>query len=129
MENSKPPSKKMFWAGWIISGLCILFCLMDAVMKIDNAIPSVEASVKLGWPDGLVPVPGFILLACTILYAIPRTAFAGAVLITAYLGGATAIMLRADINGHPYFFPVVFGVVVWLGVYLRSAKLRAFVAG
>ncbi len=88
-----------------------------------------QGSAELGWPADLVPATGFILLVFTILYALPRTATAAAVLITAYLGGATAIMMRAGTPGHPYFFPIVFGIAVWAGVYLRNAKLRAFVAG
>ena len=114
-------SKKSLWAGWIISVLVILFLLVDAGMKIVKAAPSMEGSTKLGWPaDGVQPI-GFVLLICTILYTIPRTAIIGAILLTGYLGGAVAIMIHAQ---APCYFPIVFGVLAWLGVYFRDAKLR-----
>lgn len=65
---------------------------------------------------------GFVLLVCTILYAIPRTAVLGAVLLTAWLGGATAENLRV---GFPVWFSVVFGLLVWLGLWLRDDRLRS----
>jgi hypothetical protein len=126
MTETKSPSKAALWAGWIITVLCILFLLVDAGMKIAMAKLSVDGSVKLGWPVDHVQTIGFILLVCTVLYAIPRTAVLGAVLITGYLGGAVAIMMRTP---EPYIFPLVFGGLVWAGLYLRNAKLQALVRG
>ncbi len=127
METIKPHSKKLLWTGRIISGLCILFLLLDAIMKIVKATPSVEGSVQLGLPLNTIQAIGTILLICTILYTIPRTAIIGAIFLTAYLGGAVAIMLRADMQGHPYFFPIVFGILVWAGLYLQSEKLQTLI--
>jgi len=71
---------------------------------------------------------GVLLLACTLLYAVPRTAVLGAILLTGYLGGAVATHLRV---GDPLFSHVLFGVymgvALWLGLYLRDARLRALV--
>ena len=83
-------SKGKFWFGWIISGLCILFLLVDAIMKIAKTAPSMQGSAQLGWPESSVQGIGILLLLCTILYIIPRTAVLGAVLLTGYLGGAIA---------------------------------------
>jgi hypothetical protein len=127
MKNPQSQSKKMVWTGRIISGICILFLIVDAVMKLLNTKVSIEGSAQIGWPEDKVVSIGFMLLICTILYVIPGTAILGAILLTAYLGGATAIMLRAGNPGHPYFFPVFFGILVWLGLFLRDSKLREMI--
>ena len=124
-QTTKTQSNKgALWTGRILTWLCIAFLLVDAIMKVVKAAPSMEGSVKLGWPEDSVQGIGIVLLACTILYMIPRTAIFGAILITGYLGGATAIMVRADVA---FFFPVFFGVLVWGGIFLRDAKLRALI--
>jgi hypothetical protein len=85
----------------------------------------VEAFVRLGCPISLSRTIGVVLLASTVLYAIPRTAVLGALLLTGFLGGAVAIQMRA---GSPLFetiFPILFGVLAWAGIYLREARLRA----
>lgn len=120
-------SKGMRWTGLIIMILVVLFLLVDAIMKVLETTPSVEGSVQLGWPSEGVQGIGIVLLIATVLYVIPRTAILGAILITGYLGGATAIMIRANVPGHPYLFPVFMGVLVWAGLYLRDAALRALI--
>lgn len=115
------PSKSARITGWVITILCILFLLVDAVMKIGNAAVSVKGSTDLGWPESQVQGLGVVLLLCTILYAIPRTAILGAIFLSCYLGGAVAVMTRLNI---PYFFPIVFGILVWVSVYLRFPALR-----
>jgi hypothetical protein len=90
-------------------------------------IQVVEGSVRLGVPISLSVTIGTVLLVCTILYAIPRSAFLGAILLTGYLGGAVAIQLRV---GSPMFetiFPVIFGVLIWAGLFLRDARLRSLI--
>jgi hypothetical protein len=114
-------SKGLLWAGRIISGLVILFLLFDSVSKIAKESHSVSGTMHLGFTENAVQPIGITLLICTILYIIPRTSIIGAVLITGYLGGALAIMIRAD---QPAYFPVVFGVLVWLALYLRNEKVR-----
>ena len=123
METSKP-SKAAFWSGWILSGLTIIFLLVDAGMKIARAQVSVDGSIQLGWPDAAIVPIGIVLLVSTVLYAIPRTAILGAILLTGYLGGAVAVMVEASVPGHPYLFPIIFGIVAWSGLGLRDAKAK-----
>ncbi|MNT61316.1 hypothetical protein D3C72_1989530 [compost metagenome] len=86
---------------------------------------ALEANAALQWPMELMPTVGTILLICTILYAIPRTSILGAVLLTGYLGGAIASHVRVS---NPLFthtlFPIYIAVFIWLGLYLRSTKVR-----
>ena len=124
MKAYQTSSKAALWTGRVFFALSVLFLLVDAIMKVIKAGPSIEGSVQLGWPEDRVQTIGIILLISTILYIIPRTAIIGALLITAYLGGAVAIMMRA---GQPYYFPVVFGVLVWGGLYLCDARLRSVI--
>lgn len=102
----------------------ILFNLVDAGMKVVKADVSVKGSADLQWPESMVMGIGITLLIATILYAIPRTAVLGAILTTAYLGGAVAVMARLE---APYWFPVVFGILTWAGLYLRDPRVRALI--
>jgi hypothetical protein len=123
-----PVSKKMLWAGRIISGLVVLFMLFDSIIHIMRPAQVLEAFVRLGFPERLSLVIGIILLVCVVLYLIPRTSVLGAILLTGYLGGAVVTNLRA---GSPLFgetlFPVYFGVLAWAGLYLRDRQLRALI--
>src|SRR5277367_1327534 len=117
-------SAKRLWMGRVLSGLVVLFLLMDGVMKLIEPAPVVTAQAELGWPDGITVATGIVLLVCTVLYAVPKTAILGAILLTGYLGGAVAIQWRV---GHPLFaetlFPVYMGIVLWAGLCLRDARL------
>jgi len=119
--------KGALWTGRIITGIIVLFLLVDALMKVVESKPAMEGSVQLGWPEAAVQPIGIVLLLATILYVIPRTSILGAIVLTGYLGGATSIMVRAMQPGHPYLFPVVFGVLVWAGLFLRDEKIRALI--
>lgn len=118
-----------YWIGWAMSGLVIAFMLMDSTMKL-LALPVVlETSAQLGFAGAdMARGLGVILLIGTVLYAVPRTAMFGAILLTGYLGGAVATHVRV---GSPLFSHVLFGVYVgammWAGLYLRDARLRALV--
>ena|SRR5882762_6294497 len=122
-------SKGRIWTGRGISVLVVLFLLMDAVMKFVKPQPVIEACTKLGLPLEVVTPLGAVLLVCTLLYATPRTAVVGAVLLTGYLGGAVSIHLRA---GDPLWshvlFPVYLGALAWLGLYLRDRRVREVLA-
>jgi hypothetical protein len=124
-----PISKTKLWAGRVASGLAIVFLIMDGVMKGMKARIAVEGTVQLGYPESLVAGIGAVLLICTLLYAIPRTAIIGAVLLTGYLGGAVATNLRV---GAPLFsnvlFPVYVAVLIWGGLFLRDNRVRAIVS-
>ena len=118
-------TKGLSIAGFILSGLVVLFLLMDAVMKL-LALPVVlQTTAELGYPVSVVRALGVLLLLCTALYAFPRTAVIGAVLLTAYLGGAVATHVRVE---SPLFSHVLFGVylgvLLWGGLYLRDARVR-----
>src|SRR5580704_17480486 len=120
-----PISKGMLWTGRVMSALPALFLLLDAVMKFVKPDPVVEATVKLGYPENVILPLGVTLLVCTILYLIPRTAVLGAILLTAYLGGAVASNVRA---GTPLFnmvFPMLFGVMAWASLVLRDKRLES----
>lgn len=115
--------KYALWAGRVISALTVAFLLFDGGIKAMLLEPAVEGSVQLGYPESVVYWIGLALLVCTILYAFPRTSFLGAILLTGYLGGAVATQVRVE---DPWFlFPGFFGVLVWLGLYLRNDRLRA----
>jgi hypothetical protein len=117
-------STKRLWTGRVLSGLIVLFLLMDSVMKLIKPAAVLKAQAELGWPDEITVATGIVLLICTILYAVPKTAILGAVLLTGYLGGAVAVQWRI---GHPLFaetlFPVYMGIVLWAGLCLRDAEL------
>ncbi len=119
-------TKTQLWGGRILSGIPILFLLMDAGMKIAKAKVAVDGTKELGYPEESIVPMGIVLLLSTILYAVPRTSFVGAILLTGYLGGAVATHVRV---GNPMFthvlFPVYVGVMVWGGLVLRDARLRA----
>ena len=126
ISRSRPAvSKGTLWAGRIISGLPALFLLLDGVMKLFKPAFVVEATVKLGYPENVIIPIGAVLVVCTILYLIPKTSVLGAILLTGYLGGAVATHVRTGESLFSIVFPVIFGVLVWLGLYLRDARLRA----
>jgi hypothetical protein len=121
-------SQKMVWTGWILSGLITVFMLFDATIKIMRVPAALEGTARLGYPVNVVMPLGIVLLACTVLYAIPRTAILGAILLTGYLGGAVASNVRVD---NPLLgftlFPVYVGVLLWLGVFLRDRRVRELI--
>jgi hypothetical protein len=117
-------SKTSLWAGRIISTLVVLFLLFDAVAKLMRIGPVLAAFTQLGFSTSLSVPIGAVLLVCTILYVIPTTSILGAILLAAYLGGATVTHLRA---GQPFYFPIIFGVLVWGGLYLRENRLHALI--
>ena len=119
--------KYALWAGRVVSALMVAFLLFDGGIKAMMLDPAVEGSIQLGYPESVVFWIGLTLLVCTILYAVPRTAFLGAILLTGYLGGAVATQVRVE---DPWFvLPVFFGVLVWIGLYLRDDRLRALASG
>jgi hypothetical protein len=121
-ESSIRAAKPGLWTARILAALLVLFLLVDAGGKILRLAPYVEGTAKVGYPDGCLVPLGLVLLASTLLYVVPRTAVLGAVLLTGYLGGATATHVRL---GQPFVVPVVFGVFVWGCLYLRDARLRS----
>ena len=120
-------SKKTLWAGRIMSYLPALFLLFDAISKLVKPAPVVEATVALGYPESVVVPLGIVLLICTVLYLIPKTAVLGAILLTGYLGGAVATHVRVSDSLFTIIFPVIFGILIWGGLYLRDERLRMLI--
>jgi hypothetical protein len=120
-------SKGRFWTGWILTGLPALLLLLDGVMKLVKPAFVVDANLKLGYPENTILPIGVVLLACTILYLIPRTAFWGAILLTGYLGGAVATHVRVADGLFPIVFAIVIAALIWGGLYLRDERLRELV--
>jgi hypothetical protein len=118
--------KPMLWTGRILTALGALFLLFDGVTHVMQIAPVAEAMNQLGYPANLALTIGIIELVCLLLYLVPATSLLGAILQTAYLGGAVAANLRI---GAPLFsnilFPVYVGLFIWGGLYLRDERLRA----
>ncbi len=112
------------WAGRVVNWLIALFLLLDGVAKLFKPAPVVEGTVKLGYSESVIIPLGIVLIACTILYLLPRTAVLGAILLTGYLGGAVATHVRVGDGAFGVIFAAAFGVLLWLGLYLRDQRLR-----
>jgi hypothetical protein len=113
----------MLWTGRIISAIPVLLLLLSAVLKIVRAAPVVQGFPRYGYPDSQIVMLGVLELLSCVVYAIPRTAVLGAILMTAYLGGATASNVR--IGDPSYVMTVLLGVFVWGGLFFRDARVRA----
>lgn len=117
-------SRTMVWAGRVLSALPALMLLFSAGMKLAGPPALADGFKHLGYPLSMAVGLGILELSCTLLYLIPRTAVLGAILLTGYLGGAVATHLRV---GDPFIAPALLGVVVWGGLFLRDARLRALI--
>jgi len=117
-------SNKMLWTGYIISALPVLMLLFSGIMKLMQPASVMEGFVRLGYPENVALGIGVVELACVALYVTPHTSILGAILLTGYLGGATATHLRV---GEPFFMPIVLGIMVWGGLFFRDARLRELI--
>jgi hypothetical protein len=119
------PPKTSRATGFVLSALIVVFMLFDAISHILKPKFVLDANAGI-FPENQLVLVGVVALIVTVLYAIPRTAILGAVLLTGYYGGAVAINLNA---GHAIFtqtlFPVYFGILAWLGLYLRDRRVRS----
>ncbi len=114
------------WIGRVLSGLAVAFLTFDALMHLVQPPFVVAANDKLGFSPSVVLTLGIIQLASLAAYLMPRTAVLGAVVWTGYLGGAVATHVRL---GDPLFShvlaPVYVAALLWGGLWLRDARLRA----
>lgn len=121
-------SRTQVWTARTLSGLAIAFLLFDAGIKVLKLAPAIEGTANLGYPPGSVFGIGVVELVCIALYIVPRTSFLGAILLTGFFGGAVATHVRV---GDPLFshilFPTYVAALIWGGLYLRDARLRALV--
>jgi len=122
VQTASQTSTSVIWAGRVVSALPILALLFSGVMKLMRPPAVVEGFVRCGYPASLLLLIAGLEIGSTLVYLIPRTAFLGAILMTGYLGGATATNIRI---GDPAFLvTLTLGVLVWLGLYLRDERLR-----
>ena len=122
----RAPSTAARWTGRVLTGLAAAFLAFDAAIKLFSNEQALAGTTALGWQPHHLPILGAIATACLVLYLIPRTAPLGAVLWTGYLGGAIATHLRIDnpLLSHT-LFPIYVAALVWGGLYLRDARVRA----
>ncbi|MGT2465008.1 DoxX family protein [Mesorhizobium atlanticum] len=130
ISEAAPGSKGAWWAGRSLSAVVVLFMIFDGVIKLPPLDIATQAMTELGWPadPNITRLIGAIGLISTALYALPRTSMLGAILLTAYMGGAISTHVRI---GNPLFshtlFGVYLGVILWGGLYLRDARVQALI--
>jgi hypothetical protein len=114
-------SKKLVWAGRIVSGLPGLAFVMSGMMKLKGGAGVEQMFGHLGLSESLVLPIAILELGSVAIYLVPRTAALGAILLTGFMGGAILAHLRI---GEPPVVQAALGILVWLGLYLREARLR-----
>jgi hypothetical protein len=123
-----PLTGKWIWTGRILTGFVVVFLLFDGVIKLLTIQPVLDSFAQLGYPAKHAAMIGVVELACVALYALPRTAVLGAILLTALLGGGISTHIRVD---SPLFshtlFGVYLGLIAWAGLYLREPRLRSLI--
>src|SRR5262249_55446364 len=126
--NAPRISKKALWTGRIMTGWVTAFLVFDVALKLMRVDAAIEGTKELGYSVSVIVPLGVVLLACLVLYLMPRTAVIGAVLLTGYLGGAIATHVRV---GNPLathtLFPIYVAIFVWGGLYLRDLRVRALI--
>jgi len=130
IAQTAPVSSGALWTGRVLSALIVLFMIFDGAIKLPPLDIVTQTMVQLGWPadPNVARMLGIIGLISTALYALPRTSVLGAILLTAYMGGAIATKVRLD---SPLFshtlFGVYLGIILWAGLFLRDPRLRALI--
>ena len=124
LPHHQPMSGTRIWIGRILSGIVSAFLLFDGAMKLFKPAFVVKATVELGYPESALIGIGVVLVLSTLLYLVPRTAIFGAVLLSAYLGGAVATHVRVSAPLFNILPQAIFGCLVWVGLYLRDRRLR-----
>lgn len=121
-------SKSRLWTGRIMSGIVILFMLMDCIMKFVKPKEVIDGTTLLGYQEHHIITLGVLGFISIVLYIIPQTAVLGALLLTGYFGGAIATHVRVD---NPLFshvlFPIYLSILMWGGLWLRSVYLQQLV--
>jgi hypothetical protein len=113
--------KVTYWIGWLLSALPSLMLLFSGSMKLLNP----QMLAPAGYPEYLALTLGIVEIGCTLVYLVPRTAVLGAILLTGYLGGAIAT--HARVQEMQFLVPLVLGVFVWGGLFLRDPQVRALI--
>src|SRR5262245_9578753 len=118
MQTNSP--KWMLWTGRVLSALPVLLFLFGIVFSFVKPDEAAKGMQEHGYKEHHLRPIVYVEIACLALYLIPQTAVLGAILLTGYLGGATATHVRVD---EPFFMPVIVGIVLWLGLYFRDARV------
>ena len=118
------PSRPVLWIGRVISTLPVLMLLMSAGMKLAKSEQAMTGFRQMGFTDRAATAIGITELVCTILYIVPQTAVLGAILLIGYLGGAVVTHVR---EGQQFVIPVLLGVLLWFGLFLRDRRLRVLI--
>ncbi len=118
-------SKGMLWTGRVLSALPVLLMVGTGTMALINPAGMQDGMSHFGYPPNYAQGIVITEIVCAVLYAIPQTAVLGAILLTGYLGGATATHVR--ISDPMLVMPIVVGIIVWLGLFFRDARVRALV--
>jgi hypothetical protein len=122
IDHRAAVERKLIWMGWIASAVPAFILLFSAALQLFK-FKGIEAGLHhLGWSPSLASSLAFLEIACAALFLFPRSAMIGAILLTAYFGGAVATQVRV---GDPSYVPMLMGIVVWGGLYLREPRLRA----
>jgi hypothetical protein len=124
-DQTSEVSKAARWTGYIMSAVPVLLMLFSGVTKLIQPASMAQGFAQLGLPSSVIFNIGIAEIACAIVYVIPRTAVLGAILATGYLGGATFAMVRG--GGTGFVFPVIVGVLVWGGLFMRDRRVRALI--
>jgi len=122
--QSAPASKTRIWTGRVLSALPVLLLVVTGTFGLLKPAMAMQGFAHFGYPEGAMLPIIIVEIACAILYAIPPTSVLGAILLTGYLGGAVATHVRV---GEPFFLPLIVGVVVWVGLYLRDTRLISLI--
>jgi hypothetical protein len=113
--------------GWSLSVLVVLFMIgASASGKFLDWEGKEEMFSKFGYTIDGMKMIGVVEVVVALLTLIPRTSFIGAILTTAYLGGATEVHVHA---GDPFYFPIIVGVVMWIGLGLRQPEIFRLAIG
>lgn len=127
LTSASPGARR--WTGRVLTALPALFLAFDTVIKLAKIPAVTESFVQLGYSPDLARGIGLLELVCLAVYLVPRTAVVGAILLTGFLGGAIATHLRL---GDPLFshtlFPTYVGALLWSGLYLRDARVKALIS-
>ena len=127
LDTFEKPSRTMFWAGWVLTLIPGAFLLLGSFTALSRSDMVMKGMAPFGFQPGMLPVLGAVELLCSVLYLVPRTAVVGAILMTAYFGGA--VITHARIGDPKWVVPVLFGMVAWAGLLLRRPGLRKAMLG
>ena len=120
-------SNRRVWGSWAAGGFAAAFLFVDALGKLVKLPAVIDASVRLGYGEQVLVPLGAVLMACTVIYIVPRTAVWGAILLTGYLGGAVATHVRVGDSLFSTLFPGIIATLAWGGIWLRDERLRQLV--